>query len=347
MKFTPLKQTMNVKGMNKMELLKELTQTHSVSGNENHIYDIIIRELCDAVDEIYTDEIGNLVAHKKGGGKKLLISAHIDEIGLMANFIDSDGFVRFSGVGEVNFSAILYNRVKFNSGVTGIVCPEANLDSKKEVRAKDMYIDIGTSSCEETKSLISPGDVAALCSVFQKRDKRIFSGSLDNKAGVYALIKSIQTIRDNSLDLYFVFSSQEELGSRGAKIAAYNINPDIALSVDVTAAEDIPGGDNSQIQLGKGVAIKFMDKSVITHKGFRDTIIRIAEDNEISHQFEIVSKKLSDSGAIQSVKNGVVTGAISIPARYIHTECEMIDEDDIDACINLICEICKKDFILF
>ena len=328
-----------------MELLKKLTQTTAVSGSENAVISIIKNEIKDYVDEMYTDSLGNLIARKKGSGKKLLFSAHTDEIGLMANYIDDKGFVYFSPVGGVDVYASLYQRVVFSNGVFGTVCFENKTNVKKDLKESVMYIDIGANSKEEALSLISYGDTASFVGQYYETDNRVVSKALDNRAGVYILIESIKRISITPYDLYFLFSSQEEIGLRGAKVATYSIEPDIAVAVDVTDTGDTPGCEVSEVKCGKGVALKIMDKSVITHKGYRDFMANCAVDANIDYQYEILNFGGTDAGAMQTVKCGAITGAVSLPVRYIHTTCETADKSDIESCIKLVCEISKKDFI--
>lgn len=329
-----------------MELLQKLTAVTAVSGNENLIFDVIETEIKDYVDELYTDNLGNIIAHKKGDGKKLAYISHVDEVGIIANYVDEKGFVRFSCVGDINLNALVYNRVKFENGVVGLICDDRGENSNQKLTAKNAYIDIGADSKSEAMSMISPGDTAALMADFYNVNGKITSKSLDNRVGVYALIEAVKKIDYNSFDLYFVFSAQNELGMRGAKAAVYDIDPHIAISIDATPAGDIAEGSDSCVSLGGGTVIKIMDGSIITHKGLRNSIVRIAQDNNVKIQYEINPSQTSDAGAVQNVGAGTATAAISIPVRYIHTPCELVKVDDIDSCIRLVCEISKKDFIL-
>jgi len=328
-----------------MELLKKLTRLSGVSANENTVAELIINEVKDHCDEYYTDNLGNLIVRKKGTGKKVLFAAHMDEIGLMANYIDEKGFIRFTPVGGVDAFASLYQRVVFANGVEGCVCFESKNDVKKDLKFSNMFIDIGATDREEAQSMVKAGDVAVFKGDFSLLGSKIISKALDNRIGVYALVEAIKNISSNTLDLYFLFSTQEEIGLKGAKVAAYSVEPDIAISVDVTGTGDTPGCETMDVKLGDGVAIKIMDRSVITHKGLRDFISRLAKDADIAHQFEILTYGGTDAGAMQLTKGGAVTGALSIPVRYVHTTCETASIADVKACISLICEICKKDFI--
>ena len=328
-----------------MELLKKLTEVTAVSGSENNIFDIIKSEAKPFADEIYTDAMNNIIVRKKGYGKKIMLSAHTDEIGLMANYIDDNGFVRFAPVGGVDVYTSLYQRVVFENGTKGTVCFENKTDIKKDLKVQNMYIDIGAQSKEEALSMISPGDTAAFVGEFCDRGNTIVSKALDNRAGVYILLQVLKQLERSPFDLYFVFSSQEEIGLRGARSAAYNIEPDVAISVDITDTGDTPGCETLDVKLGGGAAIKIMDKSVITDKGLRDSLVRCAKEKDIPYQFEILTFGGTDAGAMQTVKEGALTGAISVPVRYVHTPCETAFKSDINACISLIYNFCRKDFI--
>ncbi len=329
-----------------MELLKELTKVSAVSGSEDNIFSLIKSELDSYADEIYCDALKNIVVRKYGKGKKLMLSAHTDEIGIMANYIDDNGFVRFALVGGVDVYTSLYHRVVFQNGTVGTLCFENKTDIKKDLKPQNMYIDIGASSKEEAMSYIKPGDTASFTGDFIDRGKTVVSKALDNRAGVYILIEAFKRLKASPFDLYFVFSSQEEIGLRGARSAAYEIEPDIAIAVDVTDTGDTPGCETLDVKLGGGAAIKIMDKSVITDKALRDALTKCAEVNNIAHQYEILTFGGTDAGAMQTVKSGAVTGAVSLPVRYVHTPCETANKDDIESCISLIYNFCTKDFIL-
>ena len=329
-----------------MELLKNLTSTSAVSGSEYNIFSLIKSEVEPYADQVYTDALNNIIVHKKGTGKKIMFSAHTDEIGIMANYIDDNGFVRFALVGGVDVYTALYKRVVFQNGTVGTVCFENKTDIKKDLKPQNMYIDIGVDSKDEALTMVSIGDTASFVGDFCDRGKSVVSKALDNRAGVYILINAIKNLKNSPFDLYFVFSSQEEIGLRGARAAAYDIEPDIAIAVDVTDTGDTPGCETLDVKLGGGAAIKIMDKSVITDRGLREALVSCAKENDIPYQFEILTFGGTDAGAMQTVKSGALTGAISLPIRYVHTPCETAYKSDIEACINLVYKFCQKDFIL-
>ena len=328
-----------------MELLKKLTSVSAVSGSEDNIFSLIKSEAESYADEVYTDALNHIIVRKKGVGKKIMFSAHTDEIGLMANYIDDNGFVRFALVGGIDVYTALYQRVVFANGTIGTVCFENKTDVKKDLKPQNMYIDIGATSKEEALSKISLGDTASFVGDFCDRGQTVVSKALDNRAGVYILLSALKKLERSPFDLYFVFSSQEEIGLRGARAAAYEIEPDIAIAVDVTDTGDTPGCETLDVKLGGGAAIKIMDKSVITDRGLREALVSCAKESEIPYQFEILTFGGTDAGAMQTVKCGAVTGAISLPIRYVHTPCETADKNDIEACVNLIHDFCRKDFI--
>lgn len=319
-----------------MELLKQLTQIYSPSGNEENISQFIFDIVVKYADEVYTDNLGNLIAHKKGEGKKILLAAHMDEIGLIANYIDDKGFIRFSALGGVMPYCALYQSVVFKNGTRGVVAYEEKEDLKKDLNPQKMYIDIGAKSSEEALSLVNIGDCAVFCGEFFQNGDMVSSKAMDNRVGAYLLIKVLMQLKTCPNDLYFVFTTQEELGCRGAKAVANAIGPDIALAVDVTDTGDTPECNRMAVSLGKGPCIKYMDNSIITHKYVNDVLRTVARDREIPVQHEVLSFGGTDAGAIHTSGTGVMTGAVSIPTRYIHTPHECVSAEDIKGAIALI-----------
>ena len=315
-----------------MELLKKLTQCHGVSGNEKEVAEIIKNEIKDYVDEISTDALGNLIARKKGNGMKIMLAAHMDEIGVVATFVDDKGFVRFSNVGGLYTKNLIGRRVVFSNGTVGVIYSEPE---NKNSQLGKMYIDIGAKDKEEAKVCV--GDSAVFEGVFHNNGTKIVSKALDNRAGCYSLIEAAKNIKTDN-DIYFVFTIQEEVGLRGARTAAYKIMPDVALAIDVTDTGDTPKSDSMAVEMGKGAAIKVMDRSVICDSDVRSTLIEIAKNNNIDYQLEVMTDGGTDAGVIHLTGDGVKTGGISIPTRYIHSPSEMIDKNDLSAVIKLICE---------
>lgn len=328
-----------------MELLKKLTQAFATSGNEETLAQIIIDEIKDYVDEVYTDALGNIVAHKKGDGKKLMLAAHLDEVGVMVTYIEKNGFLRFAPIGGVDAHTLISRRVVFQNGTVGVINYEENIDIKKELNFNKMYIDICSNDENDAKTKVSIGDTAVFEGTFVQNGNYVVSKALDNRAGVYALVNIIKQTKTPAFDTYYVFTTQEEIGLRGAKSSAFSINPDYALAIDVTATGDTPNCPVSCVKLVGGACIKIMDKSVIASPVIRRALEHCAKQNNIAYQNEILSFGGTDAGAIQTVCDGVVTGAISIPVRYIHTPCETACVSDINGAIDLSVKFISKDYI--
>ena len=327
-----------------MELLYRLSDAFGPSGNEEQIAKMVKDEIKDYVDEVYTDALGNLIAHKRGEGKKFMLAAHMDEIGIIVTYVEKNGFVRFAPVGGLDCYSMVNRQVVFENGTVGVVTYEEKIDIKKELNFSKMYIDIGAVDGEDAEKMVSVGDTAVYCANMKSAGKRVFGKALDNRTGVYALIETAKRIKESPFDIYYVFTTQEEIGLRGAKTSAFAINPDYALAIDVTVTGDTPNCPLSCVKLGEGACIKIMDKSVVASPVMRRALQSCAADKSIAVQNEILTFGGTDAGAIHTVCDGAISGAISIPLRYIHTPCEMADMGDIDAVVNLTAEFLKEDY---
>lgn len=318
-----------------MEFLEELINAHGVSGDEEKIAEIIKKNITPLCDEVREDTLGNIIAHKKGDGRRIMLAAHMDEIGIIVTYTDDDGFIRFNAVGGVSVKELPYRRVKFKNGVVGVIgCEDKNFSKKAAVSA--LYIDIGAKSRAEAEKLVSIGNTAAFVGNTNISDGRIVSKTLDNRIGCYCLIEAMKKIKNNKNDIYFVFTVQEEVGLRGAGSAAYGIEPEIALAIDVTDTGDTPECEKMAVRLGGGAAVKLYDRSIICHKSVRESLINLAKKHNIPYQLEVMTDGGTDAGAIHTSKTGVAAGGISIPCRYIHSPSEMAYISDINACSELI-----------
>lgn len=315
-----------------MELLEQLTQTDGVSGREKHICGVISNEILPYVDEVYTDALGNLIAHKKGTGKKILFAAHMDEIGVIVTFIDDNGFLRFSNVGGLYREHLLYRKVRFENGVIGVIGSE---EHNKEHKLSKLYIDIGANSREEAEQAVSIGDTAAFIGDLRQINNKVISKALDDRIGCYALIQAAQEIQGEN-DLYFCFTVQEEVGLRGAKTVAHDIEPDFAVAVDVTDTGDTPKAPEMAVGLGKGAAVKVMDRSVLCDVQVRTALVALAKKQGIPYQLEVMTDGGTDAGALSLTRSGIKTGGISIPCRYVHSPAEMVDLEDVRHAVQLI-----------
>lgn len=317
------------------KLLEDLTSTFSPSGNEEKVRNLIIREIEDYVDEINIDKLGNLIARKKGNGKKVMIAGHMDQIGLMITDIDKEGFLRFTNIGGISPFHSINQRVIFDNGTVGVIYME-DVEDKNKLKLEKLYIDIGASNKEEAEKIINIGDSCVYLSEYYKDDKRIISKCLDDRIGCFVMIESLKSLEKTDNDLYFVFTVQEELGIRGAKTSAYKIDPDIGIAVDITGSGDTPNSKRFAVGLNKGTAIKVMDKSMITHPKIKKIMQETAEENNINYQMEVLEYGGTDSGAIHLTKEGVPSGVISIPTRYVHSSNETISISDVNNSIKLL-----------
>ncbi|WP_313756494.1 M42 family metallopeptidase [Tissierella sp.] len=316
-------------------LLKELVGVYGPASNEKLIREYILNEIKDHVDEMEIDALGNLIARKKGNGKKVMISAHMDQIGLMVIDIDEKGFLRFTNVGGISPIVSLSQQVIFENGTIGVVYAEPIEDISK-LKLENMYIDIGAFSKEEAEKKISIGDICIYKSEYIENENVVFTPYLDDRVGCFIAIEALKSIKNPVNDLYFVFSVQEEVGLRGAKTAAYRIEPDIGIALDVTSHGDTPKAKRFAIGLNKGAAIKVKDNSIICHPKVKDLLVSLAKDNRIPYQMEVLEFGGTDSGVIHINKEGVPSGVISIPTRYVHSTIEMASKDDIINCTKLL-----------
>lgn len=317
-------------------LIKKLVETVGPSGYESKIRDVIRKEVQDYADEIQVDAMGNLIV-KKGkkaeNGMKIMLSAHIDEIGVMATHIDKNGFVRFATIGGVRPHTCYGGRVRFLNGTVGVIGGE-KLENANHVHAIEaMYIDVGASSAEDCP--VKVGDVAAFDRPFEDLGNRLVSKAMDDRVCAAILIETLKTLKSSPHELYFVFSTQEEVGLRGATTAAYSIDPDLGIATDVTMSGDTPRGIKMEVALGKGPAIKVKDGGMLADPKLVIVMVQCAEKHGIPYQMEVLLGGTTDAKAMQISRAGMPAGCISIPTRYLHTPSEMTDINDINNAVKL------------
>ena len=320
--------------------LKTLCLIPSVSGREDAVRAKIQEMITPYTDECYTDNLGNLIAVKRGGGenaKKIMLCAHMDEIGFIVTYIEDNGFIRVSTVGGINLVAYSCSSVVSEKGVKGVIVPESGVKAA-DFSADKFVIDIGAKNKKDAERKVKIGDFFVVAPSLTKLcGSRISGRPLDDRAGCAIMIKLAQKLKDTPCknDVYYVFSVQEEVGCRGAKPASFAIAPDYALVYDVTGTGDTVGAKPMACALGKGAAIKIKDSSVICHTEVVEKLRTLAEENKIAHQFEILTYGGTDTSSIQMSGLGAKAGALSIPTRYIHSAVETMDLADADACLEL------------
>jgi len=325
------------------ELIHTLAQISAPSGYENPIRQAIQENIAGKVDHSHVDALGNLIAvkgHLEKNGLRIMLVAHMDEIGIIATHIDPNGFVRFSTIGGVKPINCVGGRVQFTNGVQGVIGIERMRSPFDIPSFEQMFIDVGVSSHKECP--IKVGDVAAFDRPPIDIGHRIVSKALDDRVGVAILIKTIEQMETTPHQVHFVFSVQEEVGVRGATTASFGIDPDLGLAVDVTGTGDTPNGLRMETSLGKGPAIKIRDAGMLADPRIVDWMINTAKKAKIPYQREILEAGGTDARAIQLTRSGVPAGCLSIPCRYIHSPSEMIDLKDVENAVLLLVELIKK-----
>ncbi|MDO5707470.1 MAG: M42 family metallopeptidase [Andreesenia angusta] len=328
------------------ELFEKLVSIHSPSGDEENIRDIIKKEIEDYVDSIEIDRLGNLIAKIEGTGPKIMVAAHMDQIGLMVTKIEDEGYLRFTNIGGINPYNILHQRFVFKDGLIGIVSKNGKADMKN-LKLSDMFLDIGVKDKNEAEKKVSIGDMCTYLSKYQEDEQRIISACVDNRIGCYMAIEAIKSLKDQKSEneLYIVFTVQEELGLRGATTAAFGIEPDIGIAVDVTGSGDTPDDEAFAIKLGNGAAIKVKDRGIVVDPKMKNYMIDLAKEKNIDYQLEILEYGATDSAAMQLSKAGVLAGVISVPTRYIHSPVETIYKKDLDQSLKLLVELLRDENI--
>lgn len=322
-------------------ILKTLTELSGVSGREQAVRIYLNELLKPYADEIRTDVMGNLIAYKKGtGSQNLLLCAHTDEVGLIITHVDDRGFLRFSNVGGIDPRTLLAQRVRVQTrhgelkGIIGTKPAHITTEAErgKAVGIKELFIDLGISA-EEAKKQVEIGDTAVLDRAYMEfGDGKISAKALDNRAGVFVLAEVFRALKNPVYNVYAVFSSQEEVGLRGATTAAYGIEADLALCLDTTGAADIPGcaPQDYITSLGGGVGLTALDSCTITPVWLLDALKEICDENDIRRQVRVAPRGGNDAGAVHLSKNGIATCGLSIPTRNIHSNVEIVSKQDIE-----------------
>ena len=331
-------------------LLEKLSNAHGISGWEGSIQQIVREEIAPYVDEVRLDKLGNLIATKKGVAPSIMIEAHADEIGLMIKHVDEKGFLRFIRIGGwfdqtlLNQRVIIHTRSGPITGVIGCKPPHVmkDEDRKKVIEAKDMFIDIGCISQKEVEDLgILPGTPVSIDRTFASlQGDRVTGKAFDNRAGLIIMIEALKRAKSKST-IYAVATVQEEVGLKGARVAAYDLNPDVAIAADVTIPGDHPGIEkkDAPIEMGKGPVVVVADASgrgIIATPQIIEWIAGTAREFEIPIQLEASDGGTTDATAIYLTKSGIPTGVISVATRYIHSPVEVLCISDIDKAAELM-----------
>jgi putative aminopeptidase FrvX len=292
------------------------------------------------------DALGNLIYCIPASGKpKLLVSAHMDQIGIIITHVDKDGFLRFGAVGGLDPYKVLGHRFVFTNGTLGVAAVESKEHKTLEHLTLDkLFLDIGAVSKDDALLHVAVGDFAVYAGDCVQVGNRVTSAALDDRIGCYVLIEALKAAvgKELNYETYAMFSVQEEIGIKGAKVGAWGVQPDLAIALDVTAWGDTPESYVLDIGLGKGPAIKVKDAGMVATPVIRDLLIEAAKTHGIPFQLEVLQRGTTDAAAIQTIGNGVPTGVISIPDRYVHSASEMVDIGDVEDCIKLLVAVLLK-----
>ncbi|MFN3308454.1 MAG: M42 family metallopeptidase [Anaerolineales bacterium] len=317
------------------ELLKTLVEIPAPSGYESQVRNQIQEWIKPLVDEMRVDALGNLLAvRRRADAPRMMLVAHMDEIGLMITHVDRQGFARFVSLGGVMPIHCVGSRVRFLNGLQGVIGVEKNSAFYEIPPLEKMFIDVGASSAEDCPIRI--GDVAVFERPFLDLGKRVVAKAMDDRVGVAVLIETLRRLEKSTFEIYFVFSVQEEVGVRGATVAAFGVEPHFGLAIDVTATGDTPKGHRMEVQLGKGPAIKIRDAGMLADPRLIQWMVQTAEKAKIPYQREILEFGGTDARAIQLSRSGVPAGVISIPCRYVHAPSEMVDMEDVENAVKLL-----------
>lgn len=326
------------------ELIQKLVEAWGPSGYEHHVRELIRAEVEGFADEVTVDPLGNLICRVGSGGKKVMVAAHMDEIGVMTTFIEpKTGYLRFANIGGLVRMTLLGSRVYFEDGTVGVIgLPDYFGAAGNTVpNLENFYIDVsdGSDSSGGRSSLL--GSPAAFWRPLEERGSRLIAKSMDDRIGCVVALETMkrlnkQTAGASPNEVYFVFTVQEEVGVRGARASAYGIDPDIGIALDVTSTGDMLSTQKMAVKLGGGAAIKIHDNGLVVPPAVRDWMVNRAEADGIPYQREVLTLGSTDASAIQMARAGVPSGCISIPCRYVHTNSETVDINDVEACIALL-----------
>lgn len=325
------------------ELIKSLVEAFGPSGSEDRVRDLIAAEVGKVASSVRTDALGNLIAtvgSKGAGGRRVMLAAHMDEIGVVVSHVDAKGFVRFGGVGGVFRQALIGSRVRFADGRIGVIGSEQKRVEGDLPRLDQLFIDVGARDRESVP--VKVGDVACFDRPFVDLGERLVSKAMDDRIGCAVLVQVLKELGETPHEVHFVFTVQEEVGLRGAQTSAYGVDAEVGIAVDVTTTGDTPEARTMAVSLGSGPAIKVKDRGMLSHPGVRRWLVETAEREGIPYQLEVLEAGTTDATVMQTTRAGVPVGVLSIPTRYVHTPSEMVDYGDVLGAVRLLVALLRS-----
>jgi endoglucanase len=325
-----------------IETIRKLVECYGPSGHESAIRKLIQEEINGLADEVQVDALGNLIAWKRGskkGAARIMLSAHMDEIGMMVSHVDADGFLRFISIGGLYPNTLHGNRVLFADGTVGTIGVDSEVSIIVVPDINQLFIDVSNGG---KKHSIRVGDAAGFHRNMEVRGDRLIGKSMDDRIGCAIQIEVMRSLRKCPNEVAFVFSVQEEVGLRGATTAAHAIDPLVGIAIDVTRTGDTPKGPKMEISLGKGPAIKIKDSRMLASPEVIDLMEKAAAAAKIPCQREVLMQGSTDAATMQIARGGVYSGCLSIPCRYVHTTSETVDRNDVQNGVKLLVKLLEE-----
>lgn len=323
-------------------LVKRLSDAHGAAGSEQEVRELVRAEVKAHVDQVRTDALGNLIAYRRGSGaarKKVMLSSHLDEAGLIVTFVDADGFARISLLGKLKPSILPGARCRFANGAQGVIGRQDKGGAREQVEVENLFVDV-VAAPEGAR--VAAGDTAVLESEFLDGGSYLVGKALEGRIGCAILIELLKNLTKSPHDLYCVFTAQETVGARGAGTAAYALQPDLAVVVQGMEAHDVPGARHGGIALGKGPAIHFKDQTLISSPSVRQQLVSAARDAHVPYQLHVSPREGGDGATIQAAREGIPTGALGVPVRYLRTTSEMVAVSDVTDAIAILTNLVRK-----
>jgi putative aminopeptidase FrvX len=318
-------------------LIRKLTEAYGPSGREAELRQIVRAEIKGQCDYISEDALGNLIGVVKAkakSGRRIMLAAHMDEIGLIISHVDERGFARVAPIGGVFPLNCVGSRVRFASGRPGVIGLEQREDEKRVPSLDQLYVDVGAADRDSCP--VKVGEMAVFDRPLAEAGTRLIAKAMDDRIGVAILIETMRRLKRTLHEVQFVFTVQEEVGLRGARTSAFHLEPEIAVSVDITITGDTPRCAPMAVELGKGPAVKVRDSGMISDPRVVEWMTGAAAAQRIPCQLEVLERGTTDASVIQISRAGVPAGCLSIPCRYAHSPSEMVDLADVEHSIKLL-----------
>lgn len=330
-----------------LTLQKQLVAAAMPSGFESGVGALLAELAAPYADEVMTDALGNVICHKKGEGKRIMLAAHMDLIGFMVTYIDEKGYLRFEPIGGHTPAFLHRTPIRFKNGTKGVVmCEKWAEESKKkvsDVRTTNFYIDIGANSYEKAASAVSIGDVCVFDGETYSQNGMVLTPYADDLVACTVLLRVMEQLKQSPYDLYFVFTVQEEVGLRGAGTSAHRIAPEMGIAVDVCGTGDVPSSTAYfDVKLGRGATVKIKDGSLLCNPQVISFLRDAAERAGVTYQDEVMLSGGTDAGAIQRTLGGILAGGVSIPTRNIHSPREIYSLSDVDGAVSILTEALSR-----